>query len=160
MRSRTTTVFKLKARSLVTSDTEALRISASALRTTLRVRGVRIPRPPPLRSDCCEGSDQQMIARIYKPARTAMQSGEARTKEWVLEFAPASPREIDPLMGWTSSRDMKAEVELAFDTKEEAIAYAEREGLAYQVFEPLPRRQIRKSYADNFKFGRIGRWTH
>jgi hypothetical protein len=101
-----------------------------------------------------------MIARIYKPARTAMQSGEARTKEWVLEFAPASPREIDPLMGWTSSRDMKAEVELAFDTKEVAIAYAEREGLAYQVFEPLPRRQIRKSYADNFKFGRIGRWTH
>jgi hypothetical protein len=101
-----------------------------------------------------------MIARIYKPARTAMQSGEARTKEWVLEFAPASPREIDPLMVWTSSRDMKAGVELAFDTKEEAIAYAEREGLAYQVFEPLPRRQIRKSYADNFKFGRIGRWTH
>ncbi len=101
-----------------------------------------------------------MIARIYKPARTAMQSGEARTKEWVLEFAPASPRKIDPLMGWTSSRDMKAEVELAFDTKEEAIAYAEREGLAYQVFDPLPRRQIRKSYADNFKFGRIGRWTH
>lgn len=101
-----------------------------------------------------------MIARIFKPARTAMQSGEARTKEWVLEFAPSSPQEIDPLMGWTGMRDMKAEVELAFDTKEEAIAYAEREGLAYQVFEPQPRRQIRKSYADNFKFGRIGRWTH
>jgi ETC complex I subunit-like protein len=101
-----------------------------------------------------------MIARIFKPARTAMQSGEARTKEWVLEFAPASPREIDPLMGWTGSRDMKAEVELAFDTKEEAVAYAEREGIPYQVVEPQPRRQIRKSYADNFKFGRIGRWTH
>ncbi len=101
-----------------------------------------------------------MIARIFKPARTAMQSGEARTKEWVLEFAPASPREIDPLMGWTGSRDMKAEVALAFDTKEEAIAYAEREGLAYEVFEPQPRRRIRKSYADNFKYGRIGRWTH
>jgi ETC complex I subunit-like protein len=102
----------------------------------------------------------KMIARIFKPARTAMQSGEARTKEWVLEFAPASPREIDPLMGWTSSRDMKAEIELAFETKEEAIAYAEREGLAYQVLEPQPRRQIRKSYADNFKYGRIGPWTH
>jgi hypothetical protein len=101
-----------------------------------------------------------MIARIFKPARTAMQSGEARTKEWVLEFAPASPRAIDPLMGWTSSRDMKAEVELAFDSKEEAIAYAEREGLPYQVLEPQPRRQIRKSYADNFKYGRVGRWTH
>ena len=101
-----------------------------------------------------------MVARIFKPSRTAMQSGEARRKEWVLEFAPASPREIDPLMGWTSSRDMRAEVELAFDTKEEAVAYAEREGLPYQVLEPQPRRPIRKSYADNFKFGRIGRWTH
>ena len=55
---------------------------------------------------------------------------------------------------------MRAEVQLEFDTKEEAIAYAEREGIAYQVFEPQPRRQIRKAYADNFKFGRIGRWTH
>jgi hypothetical protein len=51
-------------------------------------------------------------------------------------------------------------VQLAFDTKEEAIAYAEREGIAYQVFEPAPRKMIRKSYADNFKYGRIGRWTH
>jgi ETC complex I subunit conserved region len=101
-----------------------------------------------------------MVARIFRPARTAMQSGEARTKEWVLEFAPASPREIDPLMGWTSSRDMRGEVQLEFDSKEEAIAYAERAGLAYTVFEPQPRRQLRKSYADNFKYGRIGRWTH
>ena len=89
-----------------------------------------------------------------------MQSGEGRTKEWVLEFAPASPREIEPLMGWTGTRDMRAEVLLAFDTKEEAVAYAEREGIAYQVFEPAPRKMIRKSYADNFKYGRIGRWTH
>ena len=101
-----------------------------------------------------------MVARIYKPAKTAMQSGEGRTKEWVLEFAPASPREIEPLMGWTGTRDMRAEVQLAFDTKEEAIAYAEREGIAYRVFEPTPRKMIRKSYADNFKYGRIGRWTH
>lgn len=101
-----------------------------------------------------------MIARIFKPAKTAMQSGKARTKEWVIECAPASPRELDPLMGWTSSRDMRAEVQLEFDTKEEAIAYAERQGLAYRVYEPEPRRPIRKSYADNFKYGRIGRWTH
>jgi hypothetical protein len=78
----------------------------------------------------------------------------------VLEFAPASPREIEPLMGWTGTRDMRAEVQLEFDTKEEAIAYAEREGIAYQVFEPAPRKMIRKSYADNFRYGRIGRWTH
>ena len=68
-----------------------------------------------------------------------MQSGEGRTKQWVLEFAPASPREIEPLMGWTGTRDMRAQVQLAFATKEEAVAYAEREGIAYQVFEPAPR---------------------
>lgn len=101
-----------------------------------------------------------MLARIYKPARTAMQSGEARTKDWVLEFAPNSPRELDPLMGWTGSRDMRAQVQLEFETKEAAIAYAERAGVPFKVFDPLPRRAVRRSYADNFKFGRIGSWTH
>jgi hypothetical protein len=101
-----------------------------------------------------------MTARIFKPARTAMQSGEARTKEWVLEFEPASPRSADPLMGWTSSSNTQTQVRLEFDTKEEAIAYATREGLAYTLAEPKPRKPIRKSYADNFRFGRIGNWTH
>lgn len=101
-----------------------------------------------------------MTARIFKPARTAMQSGEARTKEWVLEFESASPRSADPLMGWTSSSDTQTQVRLEFDTKEEAIAYATREGLAYTLAEPKPRKPIRKSYADNFRFGRIGNWTH
>ena len=80
-----------------------------------------------------------MAARIYKPARTAMQSGPARTKEWVLEYEPEAPREIEPLMGWTSSRDMKSQIRLAFDTREEAIAYAERNGIAYRFVEPKPR---------------------
>jgi hypothetical protein len=101
-----------------------------------------------------------MTARIFKPARTAMQSGEARTKEWVLEFEPASPRSADPLMGWTSSSNTQTQVRLEFETKEEAIAYATREGLAYTLAEPKPRKPIRKSYADNFRFGRIGNWTH
>ena len=101
-----------------------------------------------------------MTARIYKPAKTAMQSGTGKTKEWVLDYEPEQPREIEPLMGWTSSRDMKGQVRLSFDTKEEAIAYAEREGIAYQLIDPSPRKMIRKSYADNFKYGRIGRWTH
>jgi hypothetical protein len=101
-----------------------------------------------------------MAARIYKPARTAMQSGPARTKEWVLEFEPEVAREIDPLMGWTSSRDMKSQVRLSFETKEEAIAYAERSGIAYRVSEPKLRAAMRKSYADNFRFGRKGSWTH
>jgi ETC complex I subunit conserved region len=101
-----------------------------------------------------------MTARIFKPAKTAMQSGEARTKEWVLEFEPAAPRDIDPLMGWTSSRDMQTQVRLEFDTKEEAISYATREGLAYTLTEPKPRKPIRKSYADNFRYGRTTNWTH
>ncbi|MDX2157588.1 MAG: ETC complex I subunit [Hyphomicrobiaceae bacterium] len=101
-----------------------------------------------------------MAARIFKPARTAMQSGPARTKEWMLEYEPERPREVDPLMGWTSSTDMRAQVRLSFDTKEEAIAYAERNGIPYKVTEPAPRKTQRKSYSDNFRFGRIGSWTH
>ena len=101
-----------------------------------------------------------MSVRIFKPAKTAMQSGEARTKDWVLQFDPASPATRDPLMGWTSSADTLAQVHLEFDSKDEAIAYATRNGLAYTVVEPKPRRVIRKSYADNFKFGRLGSWTH
>jgi len=101
-----------------------------------------------------------MVARIYKPAQTAMQSGPARAKEWVLEYEPETPREIDPLMGWTSSGDMKSQISLSFDTKEEAMAYAERNGIPYHVIEPTLRRLVRKSYADNFRFGRRGSWTH
>jgi hypothetical protein len=101
-----------------------------------------------------------MPARIFKPAKTAMQSGDARTKEWVLEYEPESPREIEPLMGWTSSADMRSQIRLSFETKQEAIAYAERNGIAYRLEEPKPRRPVRKSYADNFKYGRIGSWTH
>jgi len=101
-----------------------------------------------------------MSARIYKPAKTAMQSGLARGKYWILEFEPAAPRQIDPLMGWTSTTDTGAQVRLRFATRDEAIAYAKRNGLAFKVSEPKPRRAVRKAYADNFKFGRIGSWTH
>jgi hypothetical protein len=101
-----------------------------------------------------------MTARIYKPAQTAMQSGPARTKEWLLEYEPEAPREIDPLMGWTSSRDMKSQLKLRFATKDEAIAYAERHGIPYRLAEPTPRGTVRKSYSDNFRFGRRQPWTH
>jgi hypothetical protein len=101
-----------------------------------------------------------MTARIYKPAPTAMQSGPARTKDWVLEYEPEAAREIDPLMGWTSSRDMKAQVRLTFTTKEEAVAYAERNGIPYRLDEPKPRAAVRKSYSENFRFGRKEAWTH
>jgi hypothetical protein len=100
-----------------------------------------------------------MTARIYKPGRTAMQSGQAGTRRWVLDYEPEE-RDIEPLMGWTASADMKQQVRLRFGTKEEAIAFAEREGIAYRLIEPkLPvRRHI--AYADNFKWSRVGQWTH
>jgi hypothetical protein len=102
-----------------------------------------------------------MTARIYKPARTAMQSGTAKTKEWVLDYEPEQPRLIEPLMGWTSSGDMKQQLRLRFQTKEEAIAYCEREGIAYEVFDSKPLgRRPRIAYADNFAPGRRSPWTH
>jgi hypothetical protein len=101
-----------------------------------------------------------MIARIFQPSRTATQSGQAKIKEWTLEYEPESRREVEPLMGWTSSSDMRSQVSLSFATKEEAIAYAEKNGIPYRVFEPQKRGLQKKAYADNFRFGRIGSWTH
>jgi len=101
-----------------------------------------------------------MTARIYKPARTAMQSGKGNAKEWVLDYEPEEPRTVEPLMGWTSSVDMKQQVRLQFDSKEEAIAYCEREGIAYQAFDTKPVERQRISYSDNFAFPRREAWTH
>jgi len=101
-----------------------------------------------------------MRARIYQPAKNAMQSGKARTKLWVLEYEPEKPREIDPLMGWTSSSDMRQQVVLEFDTSEEAVAYAEKLGIPYQVFEPHRPVPKAKSYSDNFRVDRKIPWTH
>jgi hypothetical protein len=101
-----------------------------------------------------------MTARIYKPARTAMQSGQAKTKEWMLDYEPEHPRTVEPLMGWTSSADMKQEVRLSFDTKDEAVAFCEREGIPYQVFESTPPVRPRISYSDNFAYPRREAWTH
>jgi hypothetical protein len=101
-----------------------------------------------------------MTARIYKPAKTAMQSGNAKTKEWVLDYEPEEPRQIEPLMGWTSSGDMRQQVRLHFDTEQEAVAYAERHGIPYQLSEPKPTARRVISYADNFAFKRRDPWTH
>jgi hypothetical protein len=100
-----------------------------------------------------------MIARISKPAKTAMQSGTA-TREWQLDYEPEQPRAIDPLMGWTSSGDMKQQVTLRFETREEAIAYCERKGIPYHVIEPQEPLRRQAAYSDNFAFRRIDRWTH
>ena len=93
--------------------------------------------------------------RIHRPAKTAMQSGYANTRQWVMEFEPEAPAEPDPLMGWTSSADTNAQVRLHFDSEEEAIAYAKRQGYEYTLSEPPPRRIRPKSYADNFRYNRV-----
>ena len=101
-----------------------------------------------------------MTARIYKPQRGATQSGTARTKHWTLEYGPSVPRRVEPLMGWTSSTDMMSQVRLHFPTREEAIAYAERNGIPYQVFEPKEKQRATIAYSDNFRRDRNQPWTH
>jgi uncharacterized protein YcnI len=101
-----------------------------------------------------------MLARIFRPAKTAMQSGKANTRDWVLEFEPAAARSPEPLMGWTSSTDMNGQVRLAFETQEEAIAYAQRNGIAFQLSAPKQAKQILRAYADNFAVDRKEPWTH
>ncbi len=101
-----------------------------------------------------------MLARIFRPARSAMQSGRAKKKVWMLEFAPAAARLSDPLMGWTLSADMKGQVRLAFDTCEEAVAYAGRHGIPFEVMIEGDNKIIPKAYADNFAFHRRQPWTH
>ncbi len=103
-----------------------------------------------------------MRARIYQPARNAMQSGTATSRHWVLEFAPASARQVDPLMGWTSSGDTQAQVRLTFEDKETALAYAQKHGIQAIVQEPKLRKPIIRpgGYGENFATGRRGSWTH
>lgn len=103
-----------------------------------------------------------MRARIYRPARTAMQSGVAKTRDWVLDFSPAQARRIDPLMGWTSSGDMDAQVKLRFPTQAEAEDYARAHGIDAVVQSPQPRRaNVRPGgYGDNFATNRRQVWTH
>ena len=100
------------------------------------------------------------VARIYRPAKSAMQSGRATSRDWVLEFEPEQPRAIEPLMGWVSSTDTKRQVRMSFATKEEAIAFATSHGIAFRLVEPHKSKLRPKSYAENFKFGRPDRWTH
>jgi len=101
-----------------------------------------------------------MSARIYSPAKTAMQSGKAKTGQWVLDFDPEQPRKIDPLMGYTTSGDMKSQIRLTFPTLEEAVAYAQKNGIAYRLEQPKEPRRRQISYAENFRYDRRTPWTH
>ena len=103
-----------------------------------------------------------MQARIFKPARNAMQSGQANVQDWILEFTQDEGRVVDPLMGWTGSSDTQSQVKLRFTSKDEAVAYAEKHGIAYRLSEPKPRKQTIRpgGYGDNFATNRRGAWTH
>ncbi|WP_416897598.1 MAG: ETC complex I subunit [Minwuia sp.] len=96
-----------------------------------------------------------MSARIFRPAKTAMQSGKAATRRWRLEFRADAARHPDPLMGWTSLADTQSQVKLEFDTREEAVAYAKKHGIDAKVFEPRERPMKIKAYADNFAYNRV-----
>ena len=96
-----------------------------------------------------------MKAKIYQPTKTAMQSGSANMQNWIVEYEPQEAKEIDTLMGWVGSGDMQSQLKLKFSSKDAAVAYAERNGLFYDLVEPNIRRIHPKSYSDNFKFGKI-----
>ena len=106
-------------------------------------------------------SQPKGLARIFQPPKSAMQSGRAGTHHWVLEYAPAQALVLDPLTGWVGSGDMKRELHLSFETREQALAYAEAQGIRYEVETPPAQAAMKpKVYADNFRFGRYENWTH
>ena len=101
-----------------------------------------------------------MLAKIYRPAKTAMQSGKAQARKWRLEFEPQHAPKPDALMGWVGSPDASGQVRLSFDTKEEAIAFARANGIPHQVAEPEEPKRVIKAYGDNFAFRRREPWSH
>jgi hypothetical protein len=101
-----------------------------------------------------------MSAKIYRPAKTAMQSGKAKTNVWVLEFDQEIPRKIDPIMGYTSSADTRQQLKLTFETQEQAEAYAQRNSIDYRVIAPKEPQRQTLSYTDNFRYTRNQPWTH
>lgn len=102
----------------------------------------------------------EMVARIYQPTKNPMQSGRGKSEDWILEYVRETPRKIEPLMGYTSSTDMKQQIRLNFSSRDEAVAYAERNGIAYQLANQKRRKIRATSYSENFKFDRKQAWTH
>ena len=101
-----------------------------------------------------------MPAKIFSPAKNAMQSGKGKADVWILEYDRETPRVIEPLMGYTSSSDMNSQIKLKFENQEQAEAYAKKHGIAYQVQVPRQSRRRKASYAENFSYDRILPWTH
>lgn len=98
--------------------------------------------------------------RVYQPRKTAMQSGRARTRHWLVEFEPGAQLRNDALMGWVGQGDTRNQLRMRFETRDEAVQFCEKHGLDYQLIEPKARKQRPKSYAENFRYGRDKNWTH
>lgn len=92
----------------------------------------------------------EVKAKIYQPAKTAMSSGQAKTNVWLLEYKPNAAMTPEPLMGWNTQKDTLQQLKLKFDSKEEAIAYAKKKNIAFEVKEPKKRKLVAKSYSANF----------
>ena len=101
-----------------------------------------------------------MLARIYRPAKNAMQSGKANMRRWVLEFEPSAALRPEALMGWTSSADPDGQVRMYFDDREQAIGFARKHAIPHQVIEPRELKRVIKAYGDNFAFSRKEPWSH
>jgi hypothetical protein len=101
------------------------------------------------------------LARIFQPPKSAMQSGRGRAQGWMLVFEPAEAKVLDPLTGWYGSGDMLGQVRLQFETRDQAVAYAQAQGIAFEVEAPAAPAAIKpKVYAENFRFGRAENWSH
>ena len=101
-----------------------------------------------------------MTIKIYKPTKTAMQSGLRNTKQWLAEYISDSDNAKDNLMGWTSSVDTKSQIKIFFDTKDKAIEWAKHNNYQYFVEEPMIRKLKIKSYSSNFDINKKESWTH
>ena len=101
-----------------------------------------------------------MTIKIYKPSKTAMQSGKGKTKKWLAEYISDIDTSKDSLMGWISSLDTKSQIKIFFETKEQAISWAKKNNYQYFVEEPKQRKIKPKSYASNFDTNRKEPWTH
>lgn len=101
-----------------------------------------------------------MFARIYQPAPNAMQSGRANSRHWVLEFPKSGERAIDPLTGTLRATHMEAQLDLKFESLEDAVAYAKANNIAHQVIKPKAVRRVSRSYSENFAYDRKHPWTH
>ena len=101
-----------------------------------------------------------MLAKIFRPAKSAMQSGQSASRDWVLEWEGDRAGPQDALMGWTGAGDTRGQIRLSFATREEAIAYARAHGIAHQVAEPQEKNRIPRAYSDNFSFARREPWSH